>query len=111
MELRFPLRGGGDAGEDLKQSGFPRTIAAHDPDDIAFFNLEAHVLKRPEVSGRGHAVCGFLKDLCVRVRPPKLARNPAFDLVNQHLAIDHAKAVFFREIFYANDRRHGERKK
>jgi hypothetical protein len=31
-------------------------------------------------------------------------------LVNQHLAIDDAKAVFFREIFYADDRRHAKRK-
>jgi len=26
----------------------------------------------------------------------------------QHLAVDRAQAVFFGEIFYANDRRHGE---
>jgi hypothetical protein len=30
----------------------------------------------------------------VRVRPPELARDPALDLVNQHLTIDHAQAVF-----------------
>jgi hypothetical protein len=37
--------------------------------------------------------------------------NPALDLIQQHLAIDDAQAVFFREIFYSNDRRHAERKK
>lgn len=55
MELRFPLRGGGDAGEDLKQSGFLGTVAAHDADDIAFFELEADIFERSKVKRRGHA--------------------------------------------------------
>jgi hypothetical protein len=37
--------------------------------------------------------------------------NPTLDLINQHLAVDHAQAVFFREIFYSDDRWHAERKK
>jgi hypothetical protein len=47
----------------------------------------------------------------MRIRPPKFAGNPALDLVIQHLTIDDAETVFFREIFYADDRRHAERKK
>jgi hypothetical protein len=35
----------------------------------------------------------------MRIWPPKPPRDPALDLVDQHLAIDHAKAIFFREIF------------
>ena len=111
MELRFPLRGGGDAGEDFQQCRFPGAVAAHDADDVALLDLEAHILEGPEIVGRWHAVCGFLKDLCVRVRPPELARDPALDLVNQHLTIDHAQAVFFREIFYSDDGRHRKSRK
>ena len=31
------------------------------------------------------------------------ARDPVLDLVHQHLAVDHAQAVFFGEIFYSDD--------
>ena len=82
MELRFPLRGGGNAGEDFQQCRFPRTVPAHDSNDIAFFNLEAHILERPKVKGRGHAVRGFLKHRGMRIRPTKLARDPTLDLVH-----------------------------
>jgi hypothetical protein len=95
MQKSFSISGRCDTGENLKQGGFPGTIATHDPDDIAFFNLEARILERPKVKGRGHAVRGFLKDRGVWIRLTKLARDPALDLVNQHLAVDDPKAVFF----------------
>jgi hypothetical protein len=75
--------------------------------DIAFFNLEAHILERPEIIRRGHAIRGFFKDRSMWIRSPELARDPALDLVDQHLAVDDPKAVFFRKIFYSDDGWHG----
>jgi hypothetical protein len=103
VEVRLPFRGRGDAGEDFEQSGFPGAVAPHHPDDVALLDLETHILEGPEVVGRGHAVRGFFKDLGMRIRAPKLARNPALDLVHQHLAVDHAQAVFFGKIFDLDD--------
>lgn len=75
MELRFPLRGGGDAGEDFQQSRLAGAVAAHNANDIAFFNLEADIFECPEIVRRGHAVGGFLKHRSMRIRPPKLASS------------------------------------
>ena len=36
------------------------------------------------------------------------ARDPALDLVHQHLAVDHAQAVFFGEVLDLDDGWHGE---
>ena len=47
----------------------------------------------------------------MRIRSPELASDPALDLVDQHLAVDHAEAVFFREIFYADDGWHRKSRK
>jgi len=58
-----------------------------------------------------HQISGLLKDRSMKIRPPELAGNPTLDLVDQHLAIDDAKAIFFREIFCADDRRHAKRRK
>ena len=44
-----------------------------------------------------------LNGVGMRIRATQLARDPALDLIDQHLAIDHAETVFFREIFYADD--------
>ena len=88
-----------DAREQFEKRGFTRSIATHDTHNITYVNFEAYILERPEVIGRGHTIRGLVKDLCVRIWPPKLPREPALDLVDQHLAVDHAQAVFFREIF------------
>ena len=108
MQERFTLCGCGDAGEDFKQGGLAGAVATHNSDDITFFNLKAHILERPEIIRRGHAVRGFFKDRGMRIRPPELASYPALDLVDQHLAIDHAKAVFFRKVFDLDYGWHGE---
>jgi hypothetical protein len=47
----------------------------------------------------------------MRIRSPELASDPALDLVDKHLAVDHAEAVFFRKVFYSNDRWHRKSKK
>ena len=111
MQESLTLCGCGDAGKNFKQGGLARAVAAHDANDIAFFDLEVQILECPEIIRRGHAVCGFLKHRGVRIRSPELARDLTLDLVNQHLAIDHAEAVFFREIFDSDNGKHGESKK
>lgn len=106
MQECLTLCGCGDAGKNFKQGGLARAVAAHDANDIAFFDLEVQILECQEIIRRGHAVCGFLKHRGVRIRSPELARDLTLDLVNQHLAVDHTQAVFFGEIFYSDDRRH-----
>ena len=101
----------GDAGENLKHGGLAGAVTAHDTNDIAFFDLEVHILERPEIIRRGHAVGGFLKYRGMRIRAPELARDPTLDLVNQHLAIDHAQAVFFGEVFDFDDGWHKKSRK
>ena len=45
--------------------------------------------------------------LCIWLNLDMAAFKSSGNLI-QHLAVDRAQAVFFGEIFYANDRRHGE---
>jgi hypothetical protein len=52
-----------------------------------------------------------LNGVGMRIRATQLARDPALDLIDQYLAIDDAKAVFFREVFYSDDGWHRKSRK